>query len=364
MPPRVLILTAAIGEGHDLPARMLAAQLREERPEVELVVQDGLVTLGPFVRAFSQSLPRVVFFRQEWIWDLGYALFSRLGPTRRGAQRLLRRTAASGMGELVARTRPDVIVSTWPQTTEVLGGLRAAGRLTVPVVAAVTDIAGLDYWASPGVDLHLITHPESADEVRRVAGPHTRIVCVHGLTAPEFLVPRDRGEARRDLGLPAEGGVVLVSGGGWGVGDVAGALDVALTVPGVATAVALCGRNDELLAHIRTRWPADPRVRPEGFTDRMGDWMAAADALVHSTGGLTILEAHIRGCAPISYGWGRGHLRPNNAAFVRYGIAEVVTTRPGLAAALGRALRARRAPDLSFARLPSAASEVLALAGG
>ena len=59
----------------------------------------------------------------------------------------------------------------------------------------------------------------------------------------------------------------------------------------------------------------------------MGDWMAAADALVHSTGGLTILEAHIRGCAPISYGWGRGHLRPNNAAFVRYGIAEVVTTR-------------------------------------
>ena len=95
------------------------------------------------------------------------------------------------------------------------------------------------------MDLHLITHPESADEVRRVAGARTRIVCVRGLTAPEFLVPRDRGEARRDLGLPAEGGVVLVSGGGWGVGDVAGAVDVALTVPGVATAVALCGRNDD-----------------------------------------------------------------------------------------------------------------------
>ncbi|MBV8397108.1 MAG: hypothetical protein JO064_12745, partial [Actinobacteria bacterium] len=60
-------------------------------------------------------------------------------------------------------------------------------------------------------------------------------------------------------------------------------------------------------------------------------------------------------------GWGRGHIRANNAAFERYGIAEVAETRDDLESALARALRARTAPDLSFATLPSAASAVLAL---
>jgi UDP-N-acetylglucosamine:LPS N-acetylglucosamine transferase len=94
----------------------------------------------------------------------------------------------------------------------------------------------------------------------------------------------------------------------------------------------------------------------------MGDWLAAGDVLVHSTAGLTVLEAIIRGCAVISYGWGRGHIRANNRAYTRFGLAEVVATREALAAALRRALARRPAPDLSFARLPSAASEVLRLA--
>ena len=78
-------------------------------------------------------------------------------------------------------------------------------------------------------------------------------------------------------------------------------------------------------------------MRLVGFTEQMSEWLAAADALVHSTGGLTVLEAHVRGCPTISYGWGRGHIRANNAAFRRYGIAEVVAGRREL----NQALRAR-----------------------
>jgi UDP-N-acetylglucosamine:LPS N-acetylglucosamine transferase len=154
---------------------------------------------------------------------------------------------------------------------------------------------------------------------------------------------------------------VLVSGGGWGVGDVDGALDTALGVPEIAQVVCLCGRNDELRDRLAAAHAGDDRVRVEGFTDRMGDWMAAADALVHSTGGLTVLEAHIRGCPTISYGWGRGHIRVNNRAFSRFGLAEVAASRTELRGALSRALASRHAPDLSFAALPSAASIVLTL---
>jgi UDP-N-acetylglucosamine:LPS N-acetylglucosamine transferase len=364
VPPRVLILTASIGEGHDLPARTLAAQLREERPDVEVVTEDGAAALGRFLRAIMEDAPTVIFYRLQWVWDASFLVFARFPPGRRFAQGLIGLLGSRELLRVVRAARPDVIVSVWPTTTEVLGRLRRSGRLDVPVCAAITDVAALHFWAAPGVDLHLVTHPESIPEVRQVAGAETDVRCVHGFTKPEFVELRDPEEARRSLGLPAKGKVVLVSGGGWGVGDVEGAVETALGIEGVARVVCLCGRNEALRARMQRRYDGDERVRVEGFTERMGDWLAAGDALVHSTGGLTVLEALMRGCPPISYGWGRAHIRLHNDAFRRFGLADVVGSRAELADALRRAIAARRPQDLSFAALPSAASLVLACADG
>jgi UDP-N-acetylglucosamine:LPS N-acetylglucosamine transferase len=105
-------------------------------------------------------------------------------------------------------------------------------------------------------------------------------------------------------------------------------------------------------------------VRVEGFTDQMPDWLAAGDVLVHSTGGLTVLEALMRGCPAISYGWGRGHIRRHNEAFRRFGLADVAATRADLGPALRAALARGRQPTDAFRVLPSAASFVLAAANG
>ena len=360
---RVLILTASVGEGHDLPARTLAAQLRAESPTVEVVVADGLEPMGKLVKAISADAGRVVFFRFLWVWDLGFWFFAQSPPTRWFSQTLLTRIGSPGLVKLIDDVGPDVIVSTYPNTTEVLGRLRRRGRLEIPVCSAITDLAALDYWACPGVDVHLITHPESIDEVLLVAGPNARVSCVHGLTAPEFRVPLDAAAARAQLDLPAEGKVVLVSGGGWGVGDVGGAVDVALRLEEVSQVVCLCGRNDSLRTSLEARFKT-ARVRVEGFTDRMPEWMAAADVLVHSTGGLTVLEALMRGLPAISYGWGRGHVRVNNAAYRRFGLADVVSTKDELLPAMHRALDRGRTSVDGFQSLPSAASVVLAAAEG
>jgi processive 1,2-diacylglycerol beta-glucosyltransferase len=138
---------------------------------------------------------------------------------------------------------------------------------------------------------------------------------------------------------------------------------VALRLAEVGLVVCLCGRNEALRARLEHRFAGQERVRIEGFTELMPDWLAAADALVHSTAGLTVLEALIRGCPAVSFGWGRGHIRLNNAAFRRFGLAQVAETEDELASALRRALDKRRSPDLGYAGLPSAASFVLAEAG-
>ena len=359
-PPRVLILTASVGAGHDLPAATLAAQLEAERPGVEVVTEDALAAIGGIVKVMSDDAAGVVFFRFQVIWDIGFWFVAGCGPTRRLTQTLLTRQSTPGLLKLIERTRPDVVVSTYPNVTEVLGRLRRSGRLEIPVIAAITDLAALDYWASRGVDVHLVTHPESIPEVRRIAGGASEIHCVHGFSLPEFRVPMAAGRARELLGLPASGRVVLISGGGWGVGDVIGAIAEALQVDRVTQVVCLCGYNESLQERVVRTFGSDARVRVEGFTDRMPDWMAASDVLVHSTCGLTVLEALMRGCPAVSYGWGRGHIRRNDEALRRFGLAEVVATRGELGRALERALARPRRPDPRFADLPSAASFVLA----
>lgn len=358
----ILILTAAIGEGHDLPARVLAEELRARRPDLQTEVVDSLAVVGWPLEGMAHGGAQLHSTWGNRLFDLEYWLITHFPPTRWLMGWVLYAFAARRVLAFVRSRRPAIIVSTYPGSTEVLGRLRRRGRLDVPVVSAITDLAALRYWSHPSVDLHLVTHPESVAEVRRIAGAAAEVVPARGLNSPQFAQPRDRAAARRELDLPRDPPVVVVSGGGWAVGDLEGAIVTALDVEGVLV-VALCGRNEAVREQLERAFAGEPRVRVMGFTDRMGDLLAAADALIHSTAGLTVLEANVRGCPTISYGWGRAHIRANNEAFRRFGLAEVATDRAQLARALRRALERRREPDLSFAALPSAASLVLERVG-
>jgi len=242
---RVLILTASVGEGHDLPARTLAAQLTAVAPGTEVVIEDGLAAMGREFVLINEGGASVFFYRFQWMWDAAFWLSSGFGPTRRAVKALVRMLGSRGLLRLVRRVEPDVVVSVYPLTTEVLGGLRRRGRLAVPTVGAITDLAALHYWAAPGIDLHLVIHPDAIAEVREVAGAASEVHVVHGLTRSEFTQPCDPAAARSKLDLPTDGKIVLVSGGGWGVGDLASAADEALRRD-VAVVACLCGRNEKV----------------------------------------------------------------------------------------------------------------------
>jgi UDP-N-acetylglucosamine:LPS N-acetylglucosamine transferase len=357
-PPRILILTAAIGEGHDLPARVLAADLRAASPGAEVAIVDSVDDMGRLVKSIIETFTRFMVERANWLWDAVFWMITFFPPTRWVFGWLSMVLGARAPMDLIAEYDPDVVVSTYPGTSDLLGRLRLMGRLKRPVVSAITDLSALRYWSHPGVDLHLITHPESAAEVAGIIGRRDGIHPVRGLYRNEFTVPRDAVAARRDLDLPAGAAIVVVSGGGWAVGDLEGAVRVALDRPD-AFAVCLCGRNESVRERIAAKFAGDPRVRAVGFTEQMSDYLAAADVLIHSTAGLTVLEALIRGANVISYGWGVAHIRVNNRAFAHFGLAQVATTRAELGDALDRALAEPRAPDGSFAELPTAASYVL-----
>src|SRR5450755_1629477 len=347
-PRQVLIISADIGEGHDLPARAVASEFRDEDPDAQISIVNGLPAMGPILTKVLRENSAFMFQWLPWLFDLQYMLFMYFPPTRWLARKLLTFFGRRGLMRLIRAHDPDLIVSTYPGVTAVLGEMRRTGRLRVPCYSSITDLAGLQFWAHPGIDRHFITHPESAAEVEAIAGPGS-VRWAKPPTSSAFLAARSRPEARKALGLPANGRVIAVSGGGWGVGDLAGATAAALNFED-STVLCLCGRNDKLRAKVMTRFGDEPRLRVMGFTDRMGDILAAADVLVHSSAGLTVLEAIIRGCPFVSYGFGYGHVRASNAALERFSLAQVARRERDLEPAIARALEQHPEPDGSFAR--------------
>jgi processive 1,2-diacylglycerol beta-glucosyltransferase len=359
MSVRALVVSADVGESHAVMARALVREL-EQRPEVEEVtLLDGFEVLGaPLSRVLTGGY-RFHLGRVPWSYDLAYRLFTGVRSAKRLGEIALHALGGRALADAIEPHRPDVVISMHPVFNPVLAGLRTSGRLTCPAAAVVGPLGGHDFWALPGLDLHLVLYEEAIPSVERLAGPGSARA-VRPLIAPEFFEPLGRAQARATLGMDPQRTVVVISGGGWGVGDVDGAVAATLTLP-ATDVIAVAGRNHVLRQTLQSRHGYDQRVSVLGYTTRMRELLSAADAFVTTTAGSSIQEARACGAPTVCYGFLIGHIRDNVNALAQHGLAQVATNRSELTRELTRALRAGRHPIPSLDRLPTAAELTAAM---
>ena len=358
---RVLILSAGVGSGHQSAARGLREELLSTNPELRVRVRNGLGERNRPLRTFLERATRWQLTRLPSTYTLSYAVGVRWAPGRRLALAALYGASRSRLAALIDAERPDVVVSTYPGITAPLGLMRHRGVLRVPVCAVVTDIAGLHFWAHPGADLHLASYPESLEEITAITGG-APAAAAHPPLSQTHLNGRRRCDARRDLGLDPDRPLVVVSGGGWGVGDLRGAIDAALSLE-LAHVVAVCGENRKATERLGSRYAQEPRVTVLGYTDSMPDLLGAADVLVHSTGGMTCLEAAAQGCPVIAYGFSHGHVRQNVRTMVLHGLIRHAADSDELTDELRRVLRGSATLAPSRDSAVSASTAILGLIG-
>jgi processive 1,2-diacylglycerol beta-glucosyltransferase len=342
-PSTVLILSAGVGAGHQACAEGLREELLSVSPDLRVALVNGVGSSGGALRLLLERYLRLQLMYWPRAYSLSYAMCVRWKSGRAIATRVLHLGTRRRLSALIEAERPAVIVSTYPGVTTVLGIMRQRAQLNVPVCAMVTDIAGLHFWAHAGVDLHLTCYEES---LREIAG------ITDGLVARSARPPlaathwrrRDRGGARTALGLSADAPVILISGGGWGVGDLGGAIRAALEA-GDVRVIVVCGKNDRAYRRFSTAYADETRVQILGYTTSMADLLGAASILVHSTGGMTCLEAAAHGCPVIAYGFALGHMRENVATMVRCGLIEEARNRRELTRKLRDAIASPRPPE-------------------
>lgn len=329
-PPRVVIIYASAGAGHHGASQELAHRLRQRGLLADCVDLADLLPYG--LGRLLRGTYRGMLHRLPWLYGL---LFAIAGSFRRAAPitaALLRPVWPRVLAALPPDTR--VVVSTYPVVSQILGPMRRAGRLGVPVVTYLTDFAVNPIWISPGVDLHCAAHDTTRVEARAFGAGEVRVA---GRLVPGDFGPgsaADRRRARERFGLPPDARLALLVAGSWGVGAVARtAAEIART--GVAIPVVVCGRN----AALRRRLVRRRIGYVLGWVENMPDLLRAADVLVENAGGLTALEAMATGLPVATYRPIPGHGRANAATMARAGVATWVRRRAALGPTLIRLIR-------------------------
>jgi UDP-N-acetylglucosamine:LPS N-acetylglucosamine transferase len=328
-------------------------------PAAEVTVLRNFRPLGRRLGPYLDWSFKVHFGELGWSYDLTYMFFTRIGLAEAIASEALYRVADAELARTIAKQRPDVVVATHPVFNPVLARMRRDGKLDIPAATVICELGGLEFWLQSDLDLHMTIYPEAAQVVSRQL-PGVRVEAVRPLVSDAFYRAAQPDRVT-DLLPPGDGPLVLISGGGWGLGDLGGAVEAALGLPDTRVTV-VAGQNEEARSALQRRFAASPRVSVLGFTDAMSDLLGAADAFVHTTIGTSCLEARLRGLPTICFGHFVGHIRDNAASLGDYGYAHLARSPSELSLAISQVLNGVRPPSLEWERLRTAGEAALSLA--
>lgn len=291
VPPRILIVTAAFGEGHNSAARNLALAL--QAADAVAQVSDPCLLGVPRLTAMVNHGYRYVTTHFPRLWAKIYKSTDRCDFNEQRSP--VMRKVEAALANLIAEFQPDAVVSTYPLYPYFMSRILDASGMKTPVFVVVTDSIEINAaWLRARSDYWLVTDPYTYETMIRAGLPHEKIVDTGFPVHPDFskltpIASSDPCEVFRILYFPTAK-LPFVRRHSRALLDASPA--VRLTI--------ILGKNVRGLysraAEIKKAYPG--RVRLIGWTRRVPQFLNNHHLVVGKAGGATVHEA-IAACCPM-----------------------------------------------------------------
>jgi processive 1,2-diacylglycerol beta-glucosyltransferase len=296
---KVLILSAAVGAGHLRAAEALEKTFKQLNFAEEVKNIDVLNYTNPlFRRLYGKAYLDMVNTMPE---VLGWMYDSLDKPWENERRRLaLDRLNAQPLINLLKKEKPDLAVCTHFLPSEIISWLKAKKKIDYPQAIVVTDFDAHAMWLCHNYEQYFVALDETKVHLAKIGIPADKITVAGIPIDPLFAESKDKQAMREKYGLEKNKLTILVSAGGFGVGNIEHLLQALSDLQTPAQIVAICGRNEDLktkLEKLAREKLNNERVtfKPIGFTREMDEYMSAADLIVGKPGGLTTSEALAKG---------------------------------------------------------------------
>ena len=292
---KVLILSASVGAGHLRAAEALEKAFRQTNAAREIRNIDVLQFTNPlFRRLYGKAYLDMVNTMPE---VLGWMYDSLDKPWQNERRRLaLDRLNTQPFIKLLKDYQPDIAVCTHFLPAEIISWLKGKEKISFPQAIVVTDFDVHAMWLCHHFEQYFVALDETRVHLEKLGIPHDKIT-VSGIPIdPIFAVPKDKTAMREKYDLAKDNLTILVSAGGFGVGNVEHLLEALCDLKTPAQVLAICGRNEELKTKLEKLSAGKLNnetvtFKPIGYTTQMDEYMSAADLIVGKPGGLTTSEA-------------------------------------------------------------------------
>ncbi len=289
---RVLILTADAGFGHRSAANAVASAINEEYGDLcdVRIVNPLEDRRTPFFLRDSQSDYDKLVRNMPELYRFGYDASDSSVPAVI-VEQALTVLLYEVMRDIVRTYRPDVILTTYPLYQSPLRAVMTIGKLQIPLLVAVTDLATVHrLWFSNSVDLSMVPTPIVRD-LALSYGLSADQVLVTGIPVNPEVVREQRSpiEIRRELGWQQDITTVLAVGSRR-VDRLVDTLHILNHFGKPLQLIVAAGKDEKLYNELNGMAWHMP-IKLYDYVSNVPLFMKAADLIVCKAGGLVVTEA-------------------------------------------------------------------------
>lgn len=324
---RILVFSAAYGNGHLRAAEAIIEEIRIKEPSAIVTHLD----FGDFLSKRFNSIVKKLYIelikRSPKLWGKFYYQTTKLHPQSR-IQRFLNQLGRTNLLKYIQEFKPDLIVCTYPTISSILAQLRLEHILQVPLITVITDYTVHSHWVHPGVDRYIV----ACEEVKKMlvsGGIFAQRIQVTGIPiSPKFEGKMNRELIISKLGINPNLPTLLIMGA-YGSLESTKRICQNLSDSRVPVqSIIVCGNNRKLyhsLQEVITYAP-NPMVRL-GYVDNMEELMSVSDLIITKAGGLTVTEALTKHLPLVIYKPIPGQEEENSHFVQRIGAGQIAGTQ-------------------------------------
>ena len=291
---RILILSASFGDGHNAAARSIrdAIELSGDATTTELL--DLFELASPRLNAvMKKGYQNIVRFAPA-LWSRIFAVFDNpklFVPLIRSM-----RKTRNALAEVLRKTNPDVVVSTYPVYSHLIAELFRDRERSFRLITVITDsISVCAAWFHAPSDIFVVADEPTAGVLREKGVPAEKIKPLGFPVSPLFA----RGP-QIPLPVPGNGGrVKILYVINTGKSRAGHSLERLLENPNLDLTITT-GRNAGLKTRLTYRLrDFSNRVQVLGWTNEMPQLLMSHHLLIGKAGGATVQETIAAGCPMI-----------------------------------------------------------------
>jgi processive 1,2-diacylglycerol beta-glucosyltransferase len=276
--PRILILSASAGAGHNRAAEAIRESAKAYCPGVETEWVDTLkYTNKVFAKLYEQSYVWMASYSPS-LWGILYKQAGKNSEHKKINQliELHDRLTYRKLMEHVEEFKPDVAICTHFLPANVL----LAKRVGIPVYLVVTDFDAHALWVHKKARGYFVASDEVKVQLARYGYPSGQIRTTGIPIHPVFSQDTHRPASEKPQ--------ILFMSGGFGMGHMEEALERILAIPLPFSLTVVAGKNESMKKKLEKI--SAGRAAVHGFVTNVHELMGKSDLIITKAGGLTVSE--------------------------------------------------------------------------